>query len=246
MNINRLSLDQRVQVLNSMINLPVKVIHAEYSLLMSAHDDCSRPSEYLLDVALGAIRETRKISMPEISARIKTPPYLTEVWPGEHYKLLAGLMVYLRPQSVVEIGTATGLSALTMKEFLPSEAKLVTFDIARWETFAATVLRKEDFTDGRLVQIIDDLSVPAVMEKHADLLRNADFIFLDAPKDGKFEPRFLTMLAKIPFTKPPLLLFDDIHLWNMLAVWRNIRAPKIDLTSFGHWSGTGLVQLALP
>lgn len=37
-------------------------------------------------------------------------------------------------------------------------------------------------------------------------------------------------------------LFDDIRVWNMLAIWRGIRRPKLDLTSFGHWSGTGLVD----
>jgi len=38
------------------------------------------------------------------------------------------------------------------------------------------------------------------------------------------------------------VLFDDIRLWNMLDIWRSIDFPKLDLTSFGHWSGTGVVQ----
>jgi hypothetical protein len=29
---------------------------------------------------------------------------------------------------------------------------------------------------------------------------------------------------------------------NMIGIWRGIRHPKLDLTSFGHWSGTGLVE----
>jgi hypothetical protein len=37
-------------------------------------------------------------------------------------------------------------------------------------------------------------------------------------------------------------MFDDIRLWNMLRTWRTINRPKLDLTSFGHWSGTGLVD----
>jgi hypothetical protein len=28
----------------------------------------------------------------------------------------------------------------------------------------------------------------------------------------------------------------------MLGVWRGIARPKLDLTSFGHGSGTGLVR----
>ena len=42
--------------------------------------------------------------------------------------------------------------------------------------------------------------------------------------------------------KNTLLVFDDIRLWNMLEIWREIRHPKIDLTSLGHYTGTGLVD----
>jgi hypothetical protein len=30
----------------------------------------------------------------------------------------------------------------------------------------------------------------------------------------------------------------------MVNLWRRIDSPKIDLTSFGHWSGTGLVDIS--
>lgn len=36
--------------------------------------------------------------------------------------------------------------------------------------------------------------------------------------------------------------FDDIRLWNMLRIWREIRLPKMDMTSFGPWCGTGLCE----
>jgi hypothetical protein len=29
---------------------------------------------------------------------------------------------------------------------------------------------------------------------------------------------------------------------NMIELWRNVQKPKLDLTSFGHWSGTGLID----
>jgi hypothetical protein len=37
-------------------------------------------------------------------------------------------------------------------------------------------------------------------------------------------------------------MFDDIRLMNLLSIWRGIQRPKMDITSFGHWSGTGLVD----
>jgi hypothetical protein len=44
--------------------------------------------------------------------------------------------------------------------------------------------------------------------------------------------------------RPPhaLVVFDDIRVMNMVATWRRIARPKLDLTSFGHWSGTGLID----
>ena len=73
-------------------------------------------------------------------------------------------------------------------------------------------------------------------------IKAADIIFVDGPKDGRFEQVFLDRLAELHLPKCPLLILDDIRLWNMLAIWRDIRRPKLDLTSFGHWSGTGIVE----
>jgi len=49
-------------------------------------------------------------------------------------------------------------------------------------------------------------------------------------------------IRSVRFAAPPLIIMDDIRVWNMLAIWRRIDRPKLDLTSFGHWTGTGLVD----
>jgi len=68
-------------------------------------------------------------------------------------------------------------------------------------------------------------------------------IFVDGPKDGIFEQRLLDNMRAASFdTKPMILILDDIRLWNMLGIWRKVSFPKLDLTSFGHWSGTGLIE----
>ena len=80
------------------------------------------------------------------------------------------------------------------------------------------------------------------MERHKELFKSADMIFVDGPKDGRFEQDFLERLKELRLTQTPLLIFDDIRLWNMLAIWRAVAMPKLDVTSFGHWSGTGFVD----
>ena len=42
--------------------------------------------------------------------------------------------------------------------------------------------------------------------------------------------------------KECIVMFDDIRMWNMIKIWRDIKRSKMDLTSFGHWSGTGMVH----
>ena len=74
------------------------------------------------------------------------------------------------------------------------------------------------------------------------MLESADFIFSGAAKDGVMEQRFIDNFKPLQFKNAPIVMFDDIRLWKMLKIWRALDRPKLDLTSFGHWSGTGLVD----
>jgi hypothetical protein len=73
-------------------------------------------------------------------------------------------------------------------------------------------------------------------------LSEADFLFVDAAKDSKMEAVLLDNFSTVGIKEGALLLFDDIRVVPMFPIWRRIALPKIDLTSFGHWSGTGLVR----
>ncbi len=221
---------------------PVNARHYEYSMLFSADDDKGKPSQRLIDLALEAAKLAQKTNLDDIAQRSQPENYL-DVWPGEHYKLLAGMVQAMKPKLVIEIGTARGLSSLSMKKFLPPDAKIATFDIIPWKKYpTGNYLRDEDFKDERMIQYTDDLSSKEGIKKHVELLKNADLIFADAAKDGTQEQLFIDNFKTIKFTNSPIIIFDDIRLWNMLRIWREISMPKLDVTSFGHWSGTGLVE----
>lgn len=232
----------RLALVRRLMPPPVRARHLEYSLLCSADDDPVRPSARLLDLALEAVRHARSVSLDDVDARVPATTFFPNVWPGEHYKLLAGLVLALRPARVVEIGTAAGTSALTLRKYLPPEGVLHTFDILPWPDYPATYLRPDDFADGRLVQHVADLTERAVFDRHRPLLAESDLIFVDAAKDGVMEQVLIDHFGTVAFNRPPIVVFDDIRLWNMLRIWRALPYPKLDLTSFGHWSGTGLVD----
>lgn len=224
--------------------VPIKIDAADkrYSALFSMDKQPGRPTDNLISLALSCISEATNINLSDIAARIKkgNTNYI-DIYPGEHYKLLGAIVKKLSPSVVIELGTHLGYSALCMKKFLPPGGAIYTFDVIPWNKFGDTILKESDF-DNSLFQFTDDLTIPENIEKHRSLLERADIIFLDAMKDGQQEYHFLKNLSAIGFKKKCYFIFDDIRLWNMLDIWYNMDKPKLDLTSFGHWSGTGLVE----
>lgn len=166
------------------------------------------------------------------------------VFPGEHYRLLAGLVALHKPKLLIDIGTYRGCSARVMLDYSGDTSRVATYDLIDYKGFDWTVLKEEDFESGRLEQHLVNLIEPDIFEAHKDALSNADFIMLDGPKDGHFEERFLHLLKTVEFSdKPRWLFIDDIRFDNMQDLWRSIKSPKLDVSSFGHFSGTGLVNI---
>jgi hypothetical protein len=212
------------------------------TMLFSLDDDPYKPSPRLFSVALNAIAQAQTVSFGAL--RTERPVVLAwmESWPGEHYKLLAGFVLVMQPTVVIDIGTFNGLSALALKQHLPENGKVVTFDIMPWNVLPDTALRPFDFEDGRLTQFVEDLADPAIVRKHKPLLESAQLIFMDGPHDGVTEERMIANFRLLNFVSSPILVFDDIRLWSLLKFWRELPFPKLDLTSFGHWSGTGIAE----
>jgi hypothetical protein len=98
--------------------------------------------------------------------------------------------------------------------------------------------------DGLLSTLLT-LSDPRIFPSFIELLDIADFIMCDGPKDGNFENKFYTLLSTLNLAKKPRWLFlDDIRFLSEINSWRSIQSPKIDITSFGHFSGSGLVDIS--
>jgi predicted O-methyltransferase YrrM len=214
--------------------------HAELSAIFSSDDSPGMPTSELIELVPRLIARAQSERL-ELLAERQAPSFVF-VWPGEHYRLLAALVQELRPSLIVEIGTYTGLSALAMLPYLPKDSQLTTVDVIPWHQIPGTALRESDFVGGRLQQLVGNFEDLSICKEHSSLLRRADLVFIDAPKDGRFERRLLENFSTIGLKSGSLLVFDDIRVINMLRIWRDIRWPKLDLTSFGHWSGTGLVQ----
>ena len=210
--------------------------------LIHSPEHATPPSDRLVDLALEATALAARTPIngfrPELPDSV-----LYNRFPGEHYRLLKGLVTLMKPESIVEIGTFTGMGAFALKQ--GGHGVLHTFDVVAWDSFNSH-LSRADFSDGRLVQHLADLADPAVFAAHLPVLDSASLIFLDGPKDGVFEARLLQHLTRLSARPGRLLVIDDIRFVNMIDNWAAIASPKLDMTSFGHWSGTGLVDLSEP
>jgi predicted O-methyltransferase YrrM len=229
------------KLLKQLLPWPLRAEQVEVSMVASMHDEPAMPTAWLLDTCLRAAKEASTTDLREVSQRLKGGPDYPGTWPGEHYKLLAGFVKCLQPKVIVEIGTFRGIGTLALAKYLPETGMIATFDPVPWDMVTTTALMKSDFCD-RFTQFNDDLADMRTVEKHKSLLKSADLVFIDAAKDDVMERDFVRNLKAIGLKQNTVVIFDDIRLWNMLDIWRRVDFPKLDLTSFGHWSGTGVIQ----
>lgn len=147
----------------------------------------------------------------------------------EHYRLLAYLSSLYKQQSLFDVGTLKGYSALALS-YNPAN-RVVSYDLEDLKELH----HREALTtiEYRLGNVFED---PRLLTAH--------LILLDTYHDGTFEAQFYNHLKKNRYKG--LLVLDDIHLnSHMEKLWNHIEEPKEDVTDLAHWSGTGLVDFAI-
>ena len=149
----------------------------------------------------------------------------------EHYALLSHLSWQLeRGETVVDVGTFLGFSALALSH--NQLAHVVSYDLeAKIPSTSAflTPLHRHSV----------DFHVGNVLPELPSLL-HAPLMFLDTNHDGTFEREFIAELTRLDYKG--IVLCDDINLNDaMRSFWADVSLTKMDLTSVGHWSGTGAI-----
>lgn len=159
--------------------------------------------------------------------------------PGrEHYRLLSYLSSLFNGANIIDIGTHQGASALALS--MNSSNTVHSFDII--DSIGNRVPSAK--TRENIKLYIDDVFSPEGREKHRDLLLSSPLIFIDVdPHNGTMEYDIYCWLRDEAYQG--IVIFDDIHHFQGMRelFWSRIDPPcKVDLTSHGHWSGTGLVS----
>lgn len=154
--------------------------------------------------------------------------------PGkEHYRLLSYLSTLYSNSTIIDIGTHMGNSALALS--FNKTNTVHTFDIVK-KDLDSYILNKSN-----IVFHTDDI---LKNEEFKDLILQSPFIFLDVdPHNGIMEYDFFNYLNSINYKG--FMICDDIwyfkemrdHFWNKID-----SSIKIDMTKYGHWSGTGIIN----
>jgi caffeoyl-CoA O-methyltransferase len=120
-------------------------------------------------------------------------------------RLLTALVAMLRPRLVLEIGTFTGYSALSMAEVLPPDGRIVTCDISEEHVAIA----REHIARTPYADRIEILLGPA-QQSVEGLAGPFDLVFIDADKGG-----YLGYYeAVLPKLAPDGVILVDNVLWS--------------------------------
>lgn len=211
-----------------------------FETLAYSSDGDVGPTESMFNLMCMASAEAMRT--PINHAKPSPESRFLNVYPSEHYRLLKAMVKIMRPTIAVDIGSGSGLNVVSL--FEGNDSTIIhSFDTAPVEVYG-TNLTQEHLISDRHTHHEADLSFEKVFQENLGLLEPAQIIILDGPKDGRTERFILDKMTR--FSKSGadrFLIIDDIRVPVMIELWCSIASPKIDMTSFGHWSGTGIVDI---
>ena len=218
---------------------PNMIRHFEPSIIYSLQKEPVL-NEFIFNLFNNASNFAFSEKIKNIDNKLKDSQFYN-TFPGSHYRILNGIVKFLNPKLVIEVGTYTGMGTFALSQNLNGE--IVSFDIIDYKNFE-THLNDEFLKKNKFKQYLSDLSEKTEYDKHYQLLNNADIIFIDAPKDGKFEYKLHENMTNLKNKENKILILDDIKFMNMINLWNSIKSPKMDIVSVGNWTGTGLVDIS--
>jgi hypothetical protein len=153
------------------------------------------------------------------------------------YRLYSYLTTFVNNTTILDIGTYTGRSAVALSHN-PSN-KVISYDIRGCIPSGHKICTKPNL-EFRVKNVIDDLT--------PEFIQNVKIVMIDVDHFGTNERRILDTLLECGYQG--IILFDDIdhpelHMKiPMQEFWESVTQPKLDITKYGHFSGTGLVNLS--
>jgi len=179
-----------------------------------------------MEITYEDVNSTDLIDLSKLIRNDEHRGYFLDVAGREHYKFLAYFSTLFNNSTLLDIGTNRGCSSLAM-------AYNTTNTIHSFDLYELKELHSQP---NNIIYYIDNI----LKDAYTELILSSPFILLDTFHDGSFEREFHNYLKEIGYKG--YLMLDDIKLNDeMKKYWDWIDEEKYDISSIGHWSGTGLV-----
>lgn len=154
----------------------------------------------------------------------------------EHYRLLATLSTFVAPgKKIIDIGTCYGDSALALSYNGNYVDSFDVTDMVGGRSLPDTINRNQ-------ANLFDS----TVRESYREALLSSGLILIDiAPHAGTQELELVQWLQQNGYAG--LIVLDDIWWYKEMRdnLWYRIEPQfRTDATSFGHWSGSGIVSFS--
>lgn len=155
----------------------------------------------------------------------------------EPYRLLYYFATLFNDSTLIDLGTSNGGSALALSHNETNQ--IISFDI---QERSETSYYQNNNTFEKVPKFKNvDFIISENFMKYIELFLKAPFIYLDIAHDGIWENILLESLINNNYKG--LVMMDDIHEFpEMKKIWNKISFKKFDLTKYGHWSGTGIID----
>jgi hypothetical protein len=157
--------------------------------------------------------------------------------PGqEHYKLIAYLASQIDGNVILDIGHYQGMSSIALAH---NPMKIVkSYDIAN----CLPPQEHGKLTSMNLPNVALSVGTEYVY-KIPELVEDCSMVVLDIDHNGVTETLLLREFVKAGFKG--IMICDDIYLNDaMKRFWNGVTLEKHDISKYGHWSGTGLINFA--
>lgn len=165
--------------------------------------------------------------------------------PGkQHYKLLAYYSTLFNNSVLIDIGTGGGKSALALS--YNKTNTVISFDVVDMVQNQKVKTRDniEFYLENLWLTMANGGDVDEVPNKWTYSILNAPFIFLNVePHNGTMEYNFYRFLRSIDYGG--ILMCNNIWYFKEMRdnFWYKIPDKyRYDVTEYGHWSGTGIID----
>ena len=154
------------------------------------------------------------------------------------YRLYSYLSQLFDNITILDIGTFTGRSAVALSHNITNN--VISYNVINQINNNNHKIYTKSNIEFKVKNILDDLD--------SDFIENVKIIILDIDHFYINELKILNKLKELNYSG--LILLDDIHHPSprenkcMQKLWNDITDRKIDITKYGHASGTGLINLS--